>query len=120
RRPEAHYNRGLFLFQTERYEESAISLKTSIQLRPNFVPAHFYLGMAFFKLGQMDQAVDSFKETLRIEPRYVRAALDLAKILIEEGRPDEADRYLRRAVRDSEDAEITQELVSLLNSIRKE
>ncbi|MCA9445485.1 MAG: tetratricopeptide repeat protein [Candidatus Omnitrophica bacterium] len=119
-RPEARYNRGLFLFQNDRFDESASSLKTSIELRPNFVPAHFYLGMAFFKLGQMDQAVDSFKETLRIEPRYVRAALDLAKILIEEGRPDEADRYLRRAVRDSEDAEITQELVSLLNSIRKE
>lgn len=63
------YNRGVVLYDLQRYAEAIKSYERAIAITPNDADAWYYRGLALFKLGKGSEAIKSFKRVLAINPR---------------------------------------------------
>jgi len=95
---EAHFNLGLFLAASGRFEEASRALERAIALRPNFTRAWLQLGRVQSHLERLDEAVASLRRALEIDPAFTRGYLELAAVLRRRGEEGEARRYLEHAL----------------------
>ena len=76
--PEAHYNRGIALHRSGRFEEAVEAYTAALALRPNDPAARNNLGIALFELGRMDEAIVEYTQALELDPGLTVAHRNLA------------------------------------------
>jgi type IV pilus assembly protein PilF len=60
--------RGMYFYQTKKYEAAVKDLKKSIQLNSKNAYAYYYIGLSYSELGQAKEMVDAFKIFLQLAP----------------------------------------------------
>jgi adenylate cyclase len=61
---------GRAYFMTGQYDVAIITLKKTLQIDPDFLPARAFLAACYSSLGRDAEASASAKEVLRIDPRF--------------------------------------------------
>ena len=64
----AHYNLGVALYNSGKFDEGLFHCNEALRLDPNNENAHLSVGSAFFQLGMWEDALSHFREALRINP----------------------------------------------------
>ena len=85
----AHYNLGILLLDTTRFEEALFHFARACALRPTFAEAHLNRGVALFHLGRLPRAREATARAVDLRPDWgvarqnlndVQAALDRQEI----------------------------------------
>jgi predicted O-linked N-acetylglucosamine transferase (SPINDLY family) len=74
------------------------SLRTAIELRPEYAEAHAYLGLLLADTGDIEGAIASLRRAVALKPDYVRAWNNLGSALRKAGQLTEAVDAIRRAL----------------------
>lgn len=89
--PLAHYNLGVALYNSGRFDEGILHCREALRLDPDDDDAHLSLGLALFHLGRWEEAMSHFREALRINPDSETARQNIEAINRKLGRnPQEA------------------------------
>ena len=64
----AHYNLGVALYNSGRFDEGLFHCNEALRLDPNDEKAHLSVGSALVHLGRWEDALSHFREALRINP----------------------------------------------------
>ena len=88
--PEAHYNLGVALKGTGRFDEAAASYRKAIGLKPDYAEAHSNLGNALKDLGRLEESIASYRRALTIRPNSADAHNNLGTALKDLGQLDGA------------------------------
>ncbi|MFN5514894.1 MAG: tetratricopeptide repeat protein [Cyanobacteriota bacterium] len=70
-KPDFHYawyNRGVALFNLDRYEEAIASYDQALKIKPDFYSAWYNRGNTLFNLGKYEEAIASYDHALKIKP----------------------------------------------------
>jgi protein O-mannosyl-transferase len=81
----AHYNAGLALLDTKRFDEAQASLDRAIALRPDDSNVLAALGRSYDGKGEISSAVASFKKAIEISPEMFEAYNDLGTVYFKNG-----------------------------------
>jgi tetratricopeptide (TPR) repeat protein len=73
-----HLQKGLELFQQERYEEALREFEEARRLQPSNAAIENALGIASTKLGRLDAANQHYEQALRLNPKLTAAHRNLA------------------------------------------
>ena len=76
----AHYNLGILLHGTARFEEALVHFERACSLRPTFADAHLNRGAALFQLGRVSQALAATQRALALRPDWDLALQNLSDI----------------------------------------
>jgi tetratricopeptide (TPR) repeat protein len=76
----AHYNAGLALLDTKRFDEAHASLDRAIGLKPDEPNVLAALGRSYDGKGETSSAVSSFKRAIEINPDMFEAYNDLGAV----------------------------------------
>lgn len=60
--------RGMYFYQTKKYEAAVKDLEKSIRLNSKNAYAYYYIGLSYSELGQAQKMVDAFKIFLKLAP----------------------------------------------------
>ncbi|MCK4651579.1 MAG: tetratricopeptide repeat protein [Methanosarcinales archaeon] len=99
----AHYNLGVLLDNSERYDEAEKEYREAIRIDPDYVAAHSNLGVLLNNSERYDEAEKEYREAIRIDPDYVAAHSNLGVLLDNSERYDEAEKEYREAIRTDPD-----------------
>jgi tetratricopeptide (TPR) repeat protein len=94
----AHYNLGVFLVNSGRYDEVMPLFSEALRLKPDDADAHYNLGVALEKQGRLEQALVHFSETVRLRPDYADAHYSMAVILARQNKFEEAISHYSQAL----------------------
>jgi predicted O-linked N-acetylglucosamine transferase (SPINDLY family) len=95
---EAHYNRGLTLYELERFDDAVASYDKALELLPDYAAAYNNRGVALRKLERLEEAVLSHERAIVLKPDYAAAYNNRGVALHELNRFDEALACFTRAV----------------------
>ncbi len=70
---QKHYNSGMALSETGRFEEAVAAFKQSLKLKPEDPQTNFSLGMTYSKSKSYKEAFDYFKRAVRYKPDWPEA-----------------------------------------------
>lgn len=70
---QSYFTRGLFYFDTKKYDNAIDDFTESIKANPNNAEAYFYRGHVFEMVANRDNAVSDYTEAIRINPNFVEA-----------------------------------------------
>ena len=56
------------LYKLGRYDESAVSYRESLRLRPNSASTYLHLGYAHREAGRIQEATAAWEEALKLSP----------------------------------------------------
>ena len=79
-------------------EESIISCRKAIELKPNYAEAHFNLGVILVSLGKLEEAVKSYSKAIEFKIDYVEAYVNLGIALNHLDRLEEAEKNYNKAI----------------------
>jgi len=79
----AHYNRGIALGKTQKYEEAKEALTKAIKLKPDFAAAYTARGDINAGAGDYDTAVSDYSMAIELYPDYAQAYYKRALAWIE-------------------------------------
>jgi tetratricopeptide (TPR) repeat protein len=96
-------NRGVALYQTERYEEALAEFRKAAETAPEEPMVRINLGSTLTNLGDLDGAAREFREALRIDPENALAHFNLGTILARFGDDPSAIEHYRIALRHDPD-----------------
>jgi rhomboid protease GluP len=85
-----HYQRGSRLLEENKTDQALAELRTSIQQRPNYIPAHLELAHAYFNKSQFAEAEEELKRVLALEPGHAFAYFELGAVYLSQKRPQQA------------------------------
>jgi tetratricopeptide (TPR) repeat protein len=69
----AHYNLGVALYNSGRFNEGLFHCNEALRLNPDDENAHLSVGSALIHLGRWEDALSHFREVLRINPASATA-----------------------------------------------
>ncbi|GLG93362.1 Protein O-mannosyl-transferase TMTC2 [Gryllus bimaculatus] len=106
---DVHYNLGILLQNTQRWEEAIASYQAAIAFRPHLAAAHLNLGLALHRVGRGAEAQAALRACATLhgartkDPRaheLARAAcrFQLGRLAMDDGRPRDALRAFQDAV----------------------
>jgi hypothetical protein len=78
--PLAHYNLGVALWNSGRFNEGLYHCKEALRLNPDDESAHLEVGSALIHLGRWEDALPHFREALRINPASFSARQNIEAI----------------------------------------
>lgn len=84
------------------------SLQEQVRKAPNDVVLRVRLGEAFGSAGKYPQAIEQFNAALKIEPEHIGAYLDLGMVAMLTNNDDEAERYFKKVLELTEEAQFSQ------------
>jgi len=64
-----YFNKGVTMFQLERWEEAQRSLEQGLLINPYHASSHFFLGNIYFKKGNLVPAMLAYKTYLMLAPK---------------------------------------------------
>ncbi len=100
--------------------QGIMMLREVVQQNPKHLMAQYNLGVLSVKSGQLDKAIERFKKVLEIQPSFDDARFLLAKTYLQMGNKIEAKKNLLILQKDAKDAQLKQEVESLINSINNQ
>ncbi len=95
---DAHFRRGVALYDERKYEPAIAELREAVRLGPDEAAAYFYLGRSYHGLSRYDEAVAAHREAIRLRPPYPEAHVRLMRIAIARKRPDEVKAEIRNTI----------------------
>jgi tetratricopeptide (TPR) repeat protein len=95
RKAQQEFERALRSSNEGQYERSVRSLRTVLELEPNFSPAHNQLGINLYLLGRRQEAAQAFLKATQLDTCYAHAFFNLGKLLNESGDHLGAIEFLR-------------------------
>jgi len=78
--PLAHYNLGVALWNSGRFNEGLSHCMEALRLNPDDESGHLNVGSALIHLGRWEDALPHFREALRINPASVPARQNIEAI----------------------------------------
>jgi Tfp pilus assembly protein PilF len=94
-------------------------LREVIEQEPTYVPALFNLGLLSIKSNQFGKGQERFTQILKLEPNNFKAALNLGFCLAQLDKHDEAEKILKRVLKESKDAQEQKAAKELLAEMQK-
>ena len=79
--PDTFYNRGIALYNLQRYHEALASYDRALALRGDYAEALLNRGMALQRLQQLDSALASFDRALALNPNLAEGVYNRANVL---------------------------------------
>jgi tetratricopeptide (TPR) repeat protein len=98
RKAQQEFERALRSSNEGNYDRSVRSLRTVLELEPNFSPAHNQLGINLYLLGRRQEAAQAFLKATQLDTCYSHAFVNLGKLLNESGDHLGAIEFLRAGV----------------------
>jgi tetratricopeptide (TPR) repeat protein len=95
RKAQQEFERALRSSNEGNYDRSVRSLRTVLELEPNFSPAHNQLGINLYLLGRRQEAAQAFLKATQLDTCYSHAFFNLGKLLNESGDHLSAIEFLR-------------------------
>lgn len=92
------YHLGQSYNDQDKYQEAVETLKSALQLNPNYADARYALGFSYQKLGRCPLAIDEYKEAVRLAPENQGAQYGLGWCYGDLKRYGDAIDPLRQAV----------------------
>lgn len=113
---ETHYNLGVALIQSEEYSDAQASLKTAIELKPDFADAYYSLAVACE--GEADKIIAADSETVTVsdeneqqEKKQDLSASDKVKVVaLLNASVDNYNQYLIKATNSPDKDKITAQI----------
>jgi tetratricopeptide (TPR) repeat protein len=96
---DLHFQRGLLLYQQDRYALAEAELRQVLASDPGHAPAHAVLALCMCEQGRVDDAAFEAGHAIRLDPEYPFAHYALAQVRVKQGRPGEAEIAIREAIR---------------------
>jgi tetratricopeptide (TPR) repeat protein len=87
---EDYFNRGVDLYQRDKYELALEAFDKAIKLKPDFAKAWSNRGLALGELGRYEEALKAFVKAIELKPDYAAAWYNRGVILDKLGRYEEA------------------------------
>src|SRR5258708_20927390 len=94
----AYYNKGLVLYELNRFDESRSELDTACRLQPDYLEALYLLAQVEKKIGNVQRSVEILAHLVALEPGNSDAQLLLGRNLVLLGKMEEAIQHLQIAV----------------------
>lgn len=95
---EAHYSKGITLFDEGRLLEAVQEFKESIKVNSHFSLPFFNLGSTYSELGQYSEAISAFEKAIELYPDFAEAYSNLGGAYYHLGRFYNATGLLQRAI----------------------
>ena len=113
-------NYGVILKSLGKLQDSEISLRKAIEIRPDYAEAHYNLGNTLKDLGKLQEAEISLRKAIEIRPDYANAHSNLGVLLKDLGKLQEAEFSYRKAIEINPDfAEAHYNLGNILRDLGK-
>lgn len=93
------FEKGLDLYEAERYEDALKALNEAIRLEPSNAKIHNIKGMTLFQLERDEDAVKAFDEAIRLNPNDVESHTGKGVALATLGQREAALRSINEALR---------------------
>ena len=94
---QADLERGVTLYNTQKYAEAEQVLAQAVQAEGDNAQAHEYLGLAQLSLGKLDQASAELLRAQELNPASDSVRVGLARVYIEKKEFDKAEEFLKSA-----------------------
>ncbi|WP_269623988.1 tetratricopeptide repeat protein [Prochlorococcus marinus] len=91
-------NYGIILKNLGKLKEAELSIRTAIELKPDYAEAHSNLGNILKDLDNLEEAEVSTRTAIRLKPDYAEAHSNLGNILKDLGNLEEAEVSTRTAI----------------------
>tara|TARA_B100000579_G_scaffold430378_1_gene443665 strand:- start:8058 stop:9848 length:1791 start_codon:yes stop_codon:yes gene_type:complete len=91
-------NYGVILKNLGKLQESEISLRKAIKLKPDFADSHSNLGNILKDLGNLNEAEKFYRKAIQLNPEFDNAYYNLGNILKDLGNLNEAEKFYRKAI----------------------
>jgi len=115
-----HLDRGVQLFEAERYQQAADALALDIAQNPDHLKAYSYLGLAYNQLGQTANAIQTFEALIALAPEYPAAQNNLGSAYSKNKQYDKAIKaYSEALVQTPDDPVIMNNLAWVLAKKRR-
>ena len=95
---ETSFNRAVYLYSAERYEEAAAEYRLALEDDEEDLRALYNYGLTLEHLGRREEAQAQYERVLSTEPNHPRASVTLAAIEWESGDADAAEGRLRSLI----------------------
>ena len=95
---EAHFNLGMVQKNIGLLDDSVVSYRRALKIKPAYAEAHNNLGATLFELGLVREAIASYRNAVANNPQHAQAHNNLGAALFEVEQVDEALQSYRRAV----------------------
>lgn len=86
----AHDNLGVWLSQSQRFDEADAEYQAAINLRPNDHVAYYDLGLECAMKGDLEKAIGFYNDSLKISPSYALTHYEMANVLARQGKLSDA------------------------------
>jgi len=77
---EAHREKGVALYEAEKYEEAYKALDKAVTIQNNFDEGYYFMGRCLEKLNKPVEAIQMYERALLYDPNYIEAKNALAKL----------------------------------------
>jgi len=94
----AHYNLGVALHNSGKFNEGLLHCYEALHLTPDDEKLHNIIGLTLIHHGDPGKALFHIKEAIRLRPDYAEAYDNMGLALAKEGKPDEAIGYHLKAI----------------------
>ena len=112
------YNDLSTLYSDSSYPLISLSyVSSAIERSPYDFRLFYYRGTVLKNMNNPTAALKDFKATIEIQKKYWPAYLSIANVYIQEENYEQASAYLQTVLEESQNYQITQAAISLLNSI---
>jgi len=108
-----HYNLAKKLKEEGKFEEAIKEYKASIKSNPNNPKTYYRVGQLYLKMDKYDEAIEYFGLSLKIDPSRGDCYKNLANAYIAKGEKDKAIATCERALTNTDDIKIKDELKKL-------
>jgi tetratricopeptide (TPR) repeat protein len=92
------YAIGAVYYLQSKFNDAEASLKQSLALKPDQVPAAYYLALTYDAMGDDDRAIPIFHNLLQGNPQHAPSYVKLGEILVRRHQYDEARHVLEKAI----------------------
>lgn len=95
---ETSFNKAVYLYSAERYEEAAAEYRLAIEEDEEDLASLYNYGLTLEQLGRPEDARARYEQVLAIEPNHPRASVTLAAIEWESGDAGAAEKRLHALI----------------------
>lgn len=93
-----YYLGDVLSVQGTELEQSAVSFRRALELRPNYAPAHMRLGKVLIELDRSEEAAAELVRALELAPELQQARVALAQVRLAQEDLEESERLLLKAL----------------------
>ncbi|GAB4369089.1 MAG: hypothetical protein Kow0042_10610 [Calditrichia bacterium] len=98
--PAIHYDRGMVLFDQEKYDDAMFEFKQANSLDPKYAPAYEGMAWVYLEQGNLKLAKEMADKALDLDGNWATAKIVRAKVKAKEGKFDDAIKEARKAIED--------------------